>query len=51
MPAAQLLGCALGAGVLPYNPILNNVIPTTYLGTSLGAEPLFPKLQQLQSLS
>lgn len=40
MPAAQLLGCALGAGVLPYNPILNNVIPTTYLGTSLGAEPL-----------
>jgi len=40
MPAAQLLGCALGAGVLPYNPILNNVIPATYLGTSLGAQPL-----------
>lgn len=40
MPAAQLLGCALGAGVLPYNPILNNVIPSTYLGTSLGAQPL-----------
>lgn len=40
MPAAQLLGCALGAGVLPYNPILNNVIPTTYLGTTLGAEPI-----------
>ncbi|MBR0281469.1 MAG: GntP family permease [Oscillibacter sp.] len=40
MPAAQLLGCALGAGVLPYNPILNNVIPTKYLGTSLGAQPL-----------
>lgn len=40
MPAAQLLGCALGAGVLPYNPILNNVIPTAYLGTSLGAEPV-----------
>lgn len=40
MPAAQLLGCALGAGVLPYNPILNNVIPTTYLGTSLGVQPL-----------
>lgn len=39
MPAAQLLGCALGAGVLPYNPILNNVIPSTYLGTSLGAQP------------
>lgn len=39
MPAAQLLGCALGAGILPYNPILNNVIPTSYLGTSLGAEP------------
>lgn len=40
MPAAQLLGCALGAGVLPYNPILNNVIPTSYLGTTLGAEPV-----------
>lgn len=40
MPAAQQLGTTLGVGVLPFNPVLNNVIPTTYLGTTLGAQPV-----------
>jgi len=40
MPAAQQLGTTLGVGVLPYNPVMNNVIPTQYLGTTLGAQPI-----------
>lgn len=40
LPGATGLGVTLGAGILPFSPLMNNIIPTNYLGTNLGAAPL-----------
>lgn len=37
LPAVSSAGATIGAGFLPYSPLMNNVIPTEYLGTTIAS--------------